>query len=405
MKITEIETFVVDAGWRPWQFVAVRTDEGITGYGEVSDGRTPYGIVGTITDMEPILIGRDPLAVEARYWDMYRMVRQSPGGIGPKAIAGVELALWDIKGKALGVPVYSLFGGPTRDDQQIYWSHCGSSRARHHELLGAPPLRTMDDVTALGDEVRSKGFNALKTNIVFPGDPASTYGPGFGGPPGTTDQNVTPALLRHVREYISAFKAGAGPDVQIALDINFNFKPLATRQICAVLEDLEMMWVEIDMYEPAGLAEIKRSTTVPITSGENLYTLRDYRPYFEQRSMDTVMIDVSWQGFARSRDVAMAAESYELNCAPHNYYSHLATMHALHLCATVPNIRIMEIDIDDVPWKDDLGGGPLEITNGRLKLPTAPGWGVDLDEDLARRMVWEPGRGPGFAPRPAPARR
>ena len=211
MKITEIETFVVDAGWRPWQFVAVRTDEGITGYGEVSDGRTPYGIVGTITDMEPILIGRDPLAVEARYWDMYRMVRQSPGGIGPKAIAGVELALWDIKGKALGVPVYSLFGGPTRDDQQIYWSHCGSSRARHHELLGAPPLRTMDDVTALGDEVRSKGFNALKTNIVFPGDPASTYGPGFGGPPGTTDQNVTPALLRHVREYISAFKAGARP--------------------------------------------------------------------------------------------------------------------------------------------------------------------------------------------------
>ena len=102
MKITEIETFVVDAGWRPWQFVAVRTDEGVTGYGEMSDGRNPYGIVGTINDMEPILIGSDPLAVEARYWDMYRLARQSPGGIAAKAIAGVELALWDIKGKALG---------------------------------------------------------------------------------------------------------------------------------------------------------------------------------------------------------------------------------------------------------------------------------------------------------------
>ena len=112
MKITEIETFVVDAGWRPWQFVAVRTSEGITGYGEMSDGRNPYGIVGTIEDMLPILIGSDPLAVEARYWDMYRLARQSPGGIAAKAIAGVELALWDIKGKALGVPVYSLFGGP-----------------------------------------------------------------------------------------------------------------------------------------------------------------------------------------------------------------------------------------------------------------------------------------------------
>ena len=111
MKITDIETFVVDAGWRPWQFCAVRTDEGITGYGEMSDGRNPYGVIGTVSDYEPILLGQDPLAVEARYWDMYRMSRQAPGGIAARAIAGVELALWDIKGKALGVPVHSLFGG------------------------------------------------------------------------------------------------------------------------------------------------------------------------------------------------------------------------------------------------------------------------------------------------------
>ena len=117
MKITEIETFVVDAGWRPWQFCAVRTDEGITGYGEMSDGRNPYGVIGTVSDYEPILIGQDPLAVEARYWDMYRMSRQAPGGIAARAIAGVELALWDIKGKvARRVPVHSLFGGPVLDN-------------------------------------------------------------------------------------------------------------------------------------------------------------------------------------------------------------------------------------------------------------------------------------------------
>lgn len=396
MKIDAIETFVVDAGWRPWQFAAVRTSDGITGYGEMSDGRNPYGIVGTVEDFKPLLIGRDPMAVEMLYWDMYRLARQSPGGIAAKAIAGIELALWDIKGKALGVPVHSLFGGPTRERQRVYWSHCGSSRARSYELIGAPPLRTMDEVTALGEEVRGKGFTALKTNIVFPGDPADVYGPGFGGPPGTTDQNITPALLRHIREYISAFKRGAGPDVQIALDLNFHFKPLAARQICDVLEDLEMMWVEIDMYEPAGLAEIKHSTSVPITSGENLYGLREYRPYFEQRSMDNVMIDVPWNGFARSRDIALAAETHELNVAPHNYYSHLASMHAIHLCATVPNVRIMEIDIDDVPWKDDLTNGPLEIKEGHLEVPAKPGWGVDLNEDLARQKVWEKGRGPGF---------
>ena len=230
MKIDAIETFVVDAGWRPWQFVAVRTSDGITGYGEMSDGRNPYGIVGTVEDFKPLLLERDPMAVEMLYWDMYRLARQSPGGIAAKAIAGIELALWDVKGKALGVPVHSLFGGPTRERQRVYWSHCGSSRARSYDVIGAPPIRTLDDVTALGEEVRGKGFTALKTNIVFPGDPADVYGPGFGGPPGTTDQNITPALLRHIREYISAFKQGAGPDVQIALDLNFHFKPLAARQ-------------------------------------------------------------------------------------------------------------------------------------------------------------------------------
>jgi galactonate dehydratase len=399
MKITGIETFVVDAGWRPWQFTAVRTDEGITGYGEMSDGRNPYGIVGTVADFETILIGEDPLAVERRYWDMYRMARQSPGGIAAKAIAGIELALWDIKGKVTGLPVHALFGGPTRDTQQVYWSHCGTSRARSHELIGVPPLKSMGDVRRLGQEVRDKGYNALKTNIVFPGDPADVYFAGFGGGSGTTDQNITPKLLRHVEEYIGTFKEGAGPNVEIALDLNFNFKPLAARQICAVIEQFDMMWVEIDMYEPEGLAEVKNSTNVPITSGENLFGLRDYRPYFEARAMDTVKIDIPWNGFSRSRDVAMAAESYELNIAPHNYYSHLSTMISLNLCATLPNVRIMEIDIDDVPWKDELTGVALEVKNGRVDIPMKPGWGVDLNEDVARAHVWEKGRWPGYTGR------
>ena len=172
MKIPEIETFVVDAGWRPWQFVAVRTDEGLTGYGECSDGRNPYGIVGAVTDFEPILLGRDPRSVEAIYWDLYRVARQSPGGIAAKAIAGIELALWDVKAKALGVPVYELFGGPIRERQRVYWSHCGTSRVRAHELIGAPPIDSYEALTRLGEEVVSKGFTARKKNIVVAGEPA-----------------------------------------------------------------------------------------------------------------------------------------------------------------------------------------------------------------------------------------
>ena len=249
MKITGVETFVVDGGWRPWIFAAVRTDTGLTGYGECSEPRNPFGVTGTVRDLEPVLIGQDPLAVEARYWDMYRLTRQSPGGIAAAAIAGVDCALWDIKAKELGVPVYALAGGPTRTRQRVYWSHCGTSRIRSHELIGVPPLRSMEDVARLGEEVASRGFTALKTNILFPGDPATVYFGGFAGGPGTTDQNVTPATVRHIRQLIETFMSGAGPDVEVALDLNFNFKSQAAIRICRALEDLDPMWVEIDMYE------------------------------------------------------------------------------------------------------------------------------------------------------------
>ena len=112
--------------------------------------------------------------------------------------------------------------------------------------------------------------------------------------------------------------------------------------------------------------------------------------------MDVVMIDVPWNGFAASKRVADLAESYELNVAPHNYYSHLSTMHSAHLCACVPNVRIMEIDIEDVPWKDELVDHPPVIEKGELVIPTRPGWGLNLNEDVARKHVWEPGRMPGY---------
>jgi len=397
VKITRVDTFVVDAGWRPWQFVAVRTDAGITGYGECSDGRNPYAVVGAVRDFEAVLVGQDPRPVEMRYWDLYRMARQSPGGIASKAIAGIELALWDIKAKALGVPVYELFGGPLRERQQVYWSHCGTSRARGFQLIGVPPLKSLDDVFRLGEEVVRRGYTALKTNIVYPGDPASVYFAGFGGGPGTTDQTVSEAMLRHLEALIGTFRRAVGPGVGIALDLNFNFKPEAARRIAHALASFDLMWLEVDLYDERALRDVKDAAPMPICSGENLYGMRGYRPFFEARAMDVVMIDVPWNGFAQSRRIADLAESYELNVAPHNYYSHLSTLHSAHLCATVPNVRIMEIDVDDVPWKDELVDVPPVIEQGQLRLPTRPGWGADLDEAVAKKHVWETGRLPGYA--------
>ncbi|MCG9131199.1 mandelate racemase/muconate lactonizing enzyme family protein [Candidatus Poribacteria bacterium] len=393
MKIINIETFVVDAGWRPWIFTKVETDAGITGYGECSDGRNPNGVVGTIKDLTSLLIGKDPRAYEMRFWDMIRGSRQSPGGIAAKAIAGIECALVDIKAKALGISVVELFGGPTRDDVRVYWSHCGSSRARNFELIGVPPLRTMDDIAALGREVVEKGFTALKTNIVFPGDPASVYFPGFGGRSGTTDGNVTSQLLRHIETLIGTFREAVGPDVGINLDLNFNFKPEACMRIAKVLEQFDMLWLEIDMYDHEAIRQIKDSTTTKICTGENLYYMREYLPYFECRAADVFMIDVPWNGFAPSKKIGDLADVFQLNVAPHNYYSHLATYMSASLCAVLPNVRIMEIDIDDVPWKDDLTTYVPDIVDGYMKIPTRPGWGTELNEEVVKAHLWDNRRG------------
>ena len=393
MKITNIETFIVDAGWRPWTFVKVETDESITGYGECSDGRNPNGVVGTIKDFTPLLIGRDPRPYEMRFWDMIRGSRQSPGGIAAKAIAGIECALVDIKAKALGISVVELFGGPTRDDVRVYWSHCGSSRARNYELIGVPPLKSMDDIAALGREVVERGFTALKTNVIFPGDQASVHFGGFGGGPGTTDGNVTSQVLRHIETLIGTFREAVGPDVGINLDLNFNFKPEACMRIAKVLEQFDMLWLEIDMYDHEALRQIKDSTTTKICTGENLYYMREYLPYFECRAADVFMIDVPWNGFAPSKKIGDLANVFQLNVAPHNYYSHLATYMSASLCAVLPNVRIMEIDIDDVPWKDDLTTYVPDITDGYMKIPTRPGWGTELNEEVAKAHPWPDRRG------------
>ena len=391
MKITNIETFIVDAGWRPWIFVRVDTDEGISGWGECSDGRSPYGVTGTVRDLTPLLIGKDPRAYEMRFWDMLRGTRQSPGGIAAKAIAGVELALIDIKARALGISVVELFGGPTRERVRVYWSHCGTSRARNSDLLNTPPLRTMDDIAALGREVVEKGYTALKTNIVVPGDPASVYFGGFGGEPGTTDGVVTRQILRHIETLIGTFRDAVGPDVDINLDLNFNFKPESCMRIAQVLEQFDLLWLEIDMYEPDAIRQIKDATSTKICTGENLFYMREFIPYFQARSADVFMIDVPWNGFAQSKKVGDLAEAYQLNVAPHNYYSHLSTCISASLCAVLPNVRIMEIDVDDVPWREDMVTNVPHIENGYLTIPSGPGWGTEMVEEVLKAHPWDKG--------------
>jgi galactonate dehydratase len=388
MKIARIETFICDAGWRPWIFVKVETDDGLVGWGECSDGRTPYGVAACVRDYEPVLLGRDPRQVEKLYWDMYRVSRQSLGGVAHKAIAGVELALWDIKARSLGVSVCELFGGPLRDRVRVYWSHCGTTRVRHWQELGVPPLRSYDDVTALGKEVVGKGFTALKTNIVVPGDPARVYQGGFDASAGGTDGVATTEILGHIERIVGTFREAVGPDVGVALDLNYNFRTESVQQIAKLLEPYKLQWLEYDNWDPQALAIITRSTTTRICSGESLISTKQYRPFFELHAMDVAMIDVPWNGWIQSKRVADMAEAYEINVAPHNYYSHLSTLMSVQLCATLPNVWISEIDIDDVAWKDELVDRVPEIVDGHALVPSGPGWGATINEEVLRAHPW-----------------
>jgi|TARA_B110000263_G_C15282090_1_gene498813 galactonate dehydratase len=388
MKITAVETRVVrTGGGGPWLFCIVRTDAGITGYSQFGSGSYPKGQVGLVEDLGKTLIGQDPDPVERHYLDMYRKTAQVSGGATAMAIAGIELALWDIKGKAAGMPVYRLLGGPFRERQQVYWSHLASYRAQGRAAeMGVAPLKTWDDVADCVREATDAGFSAFKSNIIFPGDPPRRMRDVFAG---DFDQNANPDLIEHAVKQISVMREAAGPKIGIALDIHYEFKTEGAIRLAQALEPYNLMWLEFDRFEPEPLAQIKSSTRTPITTGEQLLGVREYKRFFELRAMDTVKIDVPWQGFSQAKKVADLAELYEMNVAPHNYTSHLATFQSLQFTAMIPNVRIMETDIDSSPWRDELTTTLPELKDGFMTIPTGPGWGCDLDEVAAKKYVYE----------------
>jgi L-alanine-DL-glutamate epimerase-like enolase superfamily enzyme len=383
VKVASIETLFCDAGWRPWIFLKATTDDGLVGWAEITDSHgSPRGLAGIVEDLAPLVVGRDPRAVERTYWDLYRHTRQSPGSVIAKAIGGIENALLDLKAKALGVPVHELFGGPTRETIPLYWSHCGTTRARAWEVTGTPKLASYDDVEALGREVGERGYKAFKTNIVVPGDEPVVLMPGFGGGGGTLQaEQIAEALVK----LLDAFRAGTGGDARPIVDLNFNLEPEGCLHVSSALEPYDLLWLEVDLFDPSALALVRQRAPMPVCSGENLYGSRGFRPFLEAAALDVASVDVIWNGFHQAKKIADLAETFEVNCAPHNYYSHLATFIGAQWCAAIPNARILEYDVDDVPWRDELVTALPEIADGELRIPTRPGWGVELNEDVLRK--------------------
>ena len=160
-----------------------------------------------------------------------------------------------------------------------------------------------------------------------------------------------------------------GRGVGLHVDLNFNFKTEGYIRLAQALEPFDLVWLEIDSYDPAALATIRRSARTRVASLELLYGRRQFRPFFEQQAVDVAIIDVAWNGILESMKIAAMADAYEINVAPHNFNGHIGSLMSAHMCAAIPNFRVMEIDIEDVPWKDDLVTAPPRIENGRTADP------------------------------------
>jgi galactonate dehydratase len=390
MKIVKLEDFHADGGWDTYSFLKISTDEGIVGWSEFNESRR-RGMTGLIRALGASLIGQDPTAIGRIDAALYATSRPTAGGLSAHAIAAIENACLDIKGKALGVPVCELLGGAVRRSMPVYWSRCGVVRARCAELFGgnvidAAPVRTLDDLKGAAREARERGFKALKTNLLlFDADGGRQFAPGMiGAGPGHPELNLGDEILDAIVAQLGALREGAGAGVRLLLDLNFNYKPEGLRRIARAVEPFNLMWLEMDLHEPKALALIRQSTTTPIGSLETILGRRNLKPYLENYAVDVAIIDAQWNGLVEATRMAFMADAYEVNVASHNFNGPLANVMSAHFCAVIPNFRIMEFDVDEVPWKPKLLTSPYTIENGELLLANGPGWGTDVDEDAVR---------------------
>jgi galactonate dehydratase len=375
MKIVAIEPITCDSGigGRDFLFVKVTTDEGIVGWGEGYDWQASPSLAEAIRLIGRELIGQDPRRIELisrRLWDSGR------AGVPErmKVIGAIDIALHDIKGKWLGVPVYELLGGRYRDRIPLYWSHFASYRAIDPEALGVEPARSLDAWIALVDDVERAGFRALKTNLLVPGLAS--------GLPPTLDGAIDRARIDAAVTFVGALRDRAGPSMGILFDVGQEYRMGGIVRLARALEPFDLYWLEAEGFDPDALLTARRQTRTRICHGEALIRREQFRPFLERHVTDVVMIETLANGLSETRRICELAAHYDTMFSPHNYMSPLATLINAHLCAAMPNLEILEIDMDDVPWKWDLIDQKLEIVDGELVVPTRPGLGANIVEEV-----------------------
>jgi galactonate dehydratase len=374
MKITGVRT-AATAGHGMHLWVRIDTDEGVTGLGECVHGGVQA--IAIIHELRPKLLGRDPFQIDAIFEELRRANVFNGGFAGAliTALTGIEIALWDLKGKALGVPVYELLGGTFRDEIRVY-ADCQ-----------VEPGMDFDDIKRVVDGALERGFTALKVDLdMFAYGHVGREVEGF-----RKDRfNHTAGPWEHDRmvRLVELVRNAAGKDIDVAADVHTRLDVPSAIRLAKDLEQFHLLWLEepVPPENVEAMREVKRSTTTPICAGENLYLRHGFRDLVVSQAVDMIMPDIpKCGGLSECRKIANLAEIYYLPFAPHNVSSPIGTMASAHVCATVANFLVLEFHwLDRDYWttiitdKDDI------IDKGTITLTDRPGIGLELDETVAR---------------------
>lgn len=354
MKVTAIKTFICNAFRTNFVFVKVETDSGLYGWGEATLEYKELTIRAAIHDLESYLIGKDPHNIEAFRHDCYRDAYWRGGPVLMSALAGVEMALWDIKGKALGVPCYQLLGGKVRDAVPIYVNGWFS------------PAKTPDEFAEKAKEVAAKKFLGCKWD-----------------PFGKAWQQISKHDLNSAMECIAKVAGVVGEDVQLLIEGHGRFDIPTAVKIGRRLEEFDIFWFEepIPPDDKEGMKQVKDRVRVSIAAGERLYNRYEYRQFFELGCSDYIQPDISHAGgLFEMRMLGAEAEARHIGFCPHNPSGPVANAATLQLAACVPNFVMLEMMMTDVPYRAEICDEDLTVKAGKMVIPERPGLGIDLNE-------------------------
>lgn len=364
MKITRIKPIVCHCYRTNWVFVKVETDAGIHGIGEATLEYRELTLVQAIKEMERNLIGRDPHEIEAIWHECYRETYFRGGPINMSALAGIEMALWDIKGKDLGVPVYQLLGGRVRDRVPCY-ANGWFSPAIEPEEFAEKARATVD-----------RGFAGLKWD-----------------PFGKSYLNISKEELRKAMRCIEAVVEEVGDEVEIFVEAHGRFNVHSAVKIGQALEDYDITWFEepVPPDNLEALAEVKNRLRVPIAAGERIYSRWDYQRFFHLRCADFVQPDPSHLGgIGEVKKVAAQAEANHIALCPHNPSGPVANAAALQLAACIPNFHLLETMALDVQWRADICDEDITFADGKMSISDRPGLGIELNEEAIEKYPYDP---------------